>query len=820
MTKRSTKSALLSAVLALAICFTALIGTTFAWFTDSVTSANNIIKAGNLDIELKYWNGAEYTPVTDTTKLFDDAALWEPGHTEVAYLEISNVGTLDLKYQLNVNVVNEIIGKTASGADIKLSDHLVFSVVNKKLESTADLYTREGAMAAAGNAKGLKTYNSPTTALESGAAAHYVALIIYMPTDVGNEANHNGVNVPSIEMGVNLFATQLTSEEDSFGPDYDADATIESTPVAIPTEDVTAPVTLSAADVVVEVPAAVINALPAEVTSIALNYTAPQVDATTNTVSFAAVELVDQNGNKIDLSSNTAPIAVTLPAQTAIAADEDVVVLHDGEIVAFTVVKADGSIAYTANHFCEVTVAKVTKVANEAELKTAVANGGSIMLAGDITVTNTLLVKKDVIINLNGYNVTANMSQSTMFQSSSDSEPSLIITSSKEGAKINAGGKSVLLGYGSTEFYNVEINVTEIKSSSYTTFNVYGDLTLGEGTVVNVEYLGTSLISNNGKQAIVIDGAKINVAEFKVNGGAMISLAMGTTLALNDTEVTVGLNTTYTSYFISRADNATIKGCTFNVADANGERYGVEFKSDANVGAKYAWAGGFGGVATVDELNAAFQNGGNYILIADIELNKTITIPAGKTVAIDLNGYTINGTLSGTGNQDLFLVKGNLTVKNGAITLTATQNQGWGAMSTIFDITAGGAVTLDKVVAENKGGTDMNFVAHLNNWGTATLNVTNSTLKATYIPVRVFNSGNDMNNVTIENTILEGKYCYWVHNYTVADFGTAEKAEHQKTLLNVDIFDNGNTFANTGKAPVLYGFTNTVYCDANGNIVE
>ena len=168
--------------------------------------------------------------------------------------------------------------------------------------------------------------------------------------------------------------------------------------------------------------------------------------------------------------------------------------------------------------------------------------------------------------------------------------PKMVITSSESGAKINAGGKSVLLGYGSTEFYNVEINVTEIKSSSYTTFNVYGDLTLGEGTVVNVEYLGTSLISNNGKQAIVIDGAKINIGTFKVNGGAMISLAKGTTLAIEDTDVTVGLDTTYTSYFISCADNATIADdCTFDVTDADGAIYDVEYKPDANVGAKYAW---------------------------------------------------------------------------------------------------------------------------------------------------------------------------------------------------------------------------------------
>ena len=47
-----------------------------------------------------------------------------------------------------------------------------------------------------------------------------------MPTTVGNEANHDGVNVPKIEMGVNLFATQQTAESDSFNDQYDKNAII------------------------------------------------------------------------------------------------------------------------------------------------------------------------------------------------------------------------------------------------------------------------------------------------------------------------------------------------------------------------------------------------------------------------------------------------------------------------------------------------------------------------------------------------------------------------------------------------------------------
>lgn len=223
MKKQTTRRALISSALALLISVSMLIGTTFAWFTDSVTSGRNTIQSGNLDVVLEYWDGDSFEDVETTTKLFNDAALWEPGYTEVAYLKVSNAGSLALKYQLAVNVFGETLGKTKDGADIKLSDHLVFSV--KEIdESIVGTYTRDTAIAAAGDVKGLTEYVGDTKPLEKKGDAHCVALIIYMPTTVGNEANHNGTDVPSIEMGVSLVATQYTYESDSFDELYDEGA--------------------------------------------------------------------------------------------------------------------------------------------------------------------------------------------------------------------------------------------------------------------------------------------------------------------------------------------------------------------------------------------------------------------------------------------------------------------------------------------------------------------------------------------------------------------------------------------------------------------
>ena len=108
MTKtRSTKSALISSVVALLLCFAMLVGSTFAWFTDSVTSAGNIIQSGTLDVEMHWAEGkldpnAAETAWTDasTGAIFNNDK-WEPGYVEVRHIKISNVGTLALKYQLH-----------------------------------------------------------------------------------------------------------------------------------------------------------------------------------------------------------------------------------------------------------------------------------------------------------------------------------------------------------------------------------------------------------------------------------------------------------------------------------------------------------------------------------------------------------------------------------------------------------------------------------------------------------------------------------------------------------------------------------------------
>jgi predicted ribosomally synthesized peptide with SipW-like signal peptide len=144
---QSTARALLASFLALLLCFATLLGTTYAWFTDSATTGTNTIKAGNLDVDLQYYTGSltASIDVSDTdhwasfdedTHVFSDVEsddtttnYWEPGHAEVVYLKVSNNGSLALKYNLSVSVSGETEGKTADGKLFKLSDYIMLGSV-------------------------------------------------------------------------------------------------------------------------------------------------------------------------------------------------------------------------------------------------------------------------------------------------------------------------------------------------------------------------------------------------------------------------------------------------------------------------------------------------------------------------------------------------------------------------------------------------------------------------------------------------------------------------------------------------------------------
>ena len=226
-TKKATKRALLTSVMALVMCVVMLVGTTFAWFTDTASTGVNKIQSGNLDVKLMYSTDmVEWKEATEQTKLFDDNALWEPGHTQVVYLKVVNAGNLALKYEAGFSKnYTSNRGKNVNGDWYRVDNYLKIGTA----ETETKFASREAVWAAIAAtektlAKDVMLTNDWVT-LKAREESKPFAVAIYMPTSVGNEANASRLRPSSVSgLGIEVRATQATVENDSFGTDYDANA--------------------------------------------------------------------------------------------------------------------------------------------------------------------------------------------------------------------------------------------------------------------------------------------------------------------------------------------------------------------------------------------------------------------------------------------------------------------------------------------------------------------------------------------------------------------------------------------------------------------
>ncbi len=215
MTKqKSTKRALLMSGLALIMCVSMLVGSTFAWFTDSVTSANNKIVAGKLDVQLLMDTGDGYEDISNSTEsifnmLTNKAqnnnadTLWEPGKTQVAYLAIKNNGSLALKYSVALKIT-----------DVEKDLH---EVMQYAITPDATFGEVKSWDAETGNdvVLGTQTVTDADVVMNPG-DEHRFALSIHMLEEAGNEYQGGMLN-----FDLTVLAGQATVEADSFGTDYD-----------------------------------------------------------------------------------------------------------------------------------------------------------------------------------------------------------------------------------------------------------------------------------------------------------------------------------------------------------------------------------------------------------------------------------------------------------------------------------------------------------------------------------------------------------------------------------------------------------------------
>ena len=231
----NTKRALLTSALAIVACVAMLIGSTFAWFTDTASTGVNKIQAGRLDVELMFSKDmVNWTKATANTPLFDEDALWEPGYTQVVYLKVINAGDLALKYELTTNSYDMERGKNADGKlfyidkFLKIGTAETESAFENRTAAIASIADSEKSMG-----KELRISDG-WKVLNAGAESKPFAVVMYMPTTVGNEGNNvQSWRHPSLKgFGLVVNATQATVESDSFDDTYDEKASTIITTVS------------------------------------------------------------------------------------------------------------------------------------------------------------------------------------------------------------------------------------------------------------------------------------------------------------------------------------------------------------------------------------------------------------------------------------------------------------------------------------------------------------------------------------------------------------------------------------------------------------
>ena len=506
---KSTKRALLTSALALLMCVTMLVGATFAWFTDTASTGVNKIQAGNLDIKVEYRTTADgnWQLLDNATDLFGAAGtLFEPGHTRVVELRITNAGNLALKYKIGMNVVSETAGTNKGGNPYKLSDYLKVGTTSIQQYNPTDqisslmerLIFQKGdfGMWTARDFANFEleyTSNGNAHALQPG-AAQILGIKVYMPETVGNEANAISTEkAASINFGLNVVATQYTVESDSFGTQYDKDAPLDFEPV-------------STAD---ELKAAAANGKNVQLTQ----------DVTlTDALTFNNAVTIDLNGKTLTSSLNSAGYSLVAKA--------------DATIVNGTY-KGTGS-ARGIGAYGNLTMRNVTvDVAGQVGVACSAADR-------QYTIEDSTIKGGYALCNFNN-NATINVSNSTLegkntgfYHNGSNSGLNLTVT----GTKINAGNN----GTDATGVYISGSTATRdaggYQKASFT------DCTVKGNAAIEVKY--TDLTLNNCTVTATVPAANASYTQNNngstTNGFAVVSTDNATNNTMPKPEGTITIN--------------------------------------------------------------------------------------------------------------------------------------------------------------------------------------------------------------------------------------------------------------------------------------
>jgi len=559
-TKKATIN-LVSSILSLVACIALFVGMTFAWFTDSHTSGNNKIQAGNLDVKVEYSKTLEdgsWKEVTENTKdLFTDVdgndILWEPGAASVVYLKIKNVGSLALKYNLGINIVNEIAGTNVIGDSFKLSNYIQFGQVELKDGGTA--YTnRDVAIGALSESKKISEGYTLDGTMTAG-SEKIIALVVYMPEDVGNAANYKtGTDAPEINMGITLLATQASHETDGFNKYYDSSSAYESVTTIVNAGEDTVLKLGSIAEIIVPADATAGNNTLVDGEKLTLSIEPTSITPSGYTITSGAgtttydITIVNEDGKKINDENGEIQVKFYVGETGASdvkhivnGVEEDVPFTTDGDYIIF---KTSSFSPYVIKAKYVAMIGKKKYEDLQVALNNA-TNGEKVVLLSDIHYENCDKSPLNYVATTKDINATLDLNGKTISATLKNSSNISLLNIGNSNANNNTSTAKLILEDSSSNMKGTIVAKTTVDSDGWTV----------AVRTIGVEKTGR-LVVNSGN--VIIEGGKSNsgnpygiyvatnggqkTAELTINGGyieSKSSSGMGVRVAANSSEVPV-----------------------------------------------------------------------------------------------------------------------------------------------------------------------------------------------------------------------------------------------------------------------------------------
>ncbi|MGM9573149.1 MAG: SipW-dependent-type signal peptide-containing protein [Hominicoprocola sp.] len=387
---KNTKSALLMSFTSLLLCFAMLIGSTFAWFTDSASANVNKIQAGTLDVQLLDELGVSLEGQTLTWQKAEDGAnqevLWEPGCTyNLQPIVIKNNGNLALKYKIQI---------TGIQGDAKLNEAIEWTITNTSNTTTLDA---DHSLAAG---------DSDTLTISG-----------HMKESAGNE--YQGLSIDNI--AITVAATQLDYEYDSFDNEYDATALYPAVPAIVKATASGTVADANTATTVSDSVSGVEATIPAGTltTDDKVELTVERKAVTADSVTYD----IDLKINSVTPTSALSnPVTVNVPIGEGLT---DVVATHNGN----PMTKVDNAVndqEYSYNSETGIlTIVTASFSPFKVEYKTdfaakignigyatldkaidAAKDGDTVALIKNVTLNKTLGIDKDIVLDLGQYVIT------------------------------------------------------------------------------------------------------------------------------------------------------------------------------------------------------------------------------------------------------------------------------------------------------------------------------------------------------------------------------------------------------------------------------